>query len=67
MTREMRDKKSSLLKKKSATVLEIVVYLMSSCVNWAFFLTSEPFLNASETSVLKAHECQKGPIYTRTS
>jgi hypothetical protein len=36
-----------------------LVYLMSSRVNWAFFLTSGPFLNASETSVLKAHECQK--------
>jgi hypothetical protein len=34
---------------------------MSSCVNWAFFLTSVPFLNASETSVLKGHECQKTP------
>jgi hypothetical protein len=32
---------------------------MSSCVNWAFFCTSGP--NASETSVLKAHECQKRP------
>jgi hypothetical protein len=38
-----------------------VVYLMSSCVNWAFFLTSGPLLNASETSVLKARECQKRP------
>jgi hypothetical protein len=34
---------------------------MSSCVNWAFFLRSGPLLNASETSVLKAHECQKRP------
>jgi hypothetical protein len=25
------------------------------------FFTSGPFLNASETSVLKAHECQKRP------
>jgi hypothetical protein len=39
----------------------MVVYLMSSCVNWAFFLTSGPLLNASETSVLKARECQKRP------
>jgi hypothetical protein len=38
-----------------------LVYLMSSCVNWAFFLTSGPFLNASETSILKAHEYQKTP------
>jgi hypothetical protein len=38
---------------------KIVVYLTSSCVNWTFFLTSGPLLNASETSVLKAHECQK--------
>jgi hypothetical protein len=38
----------------------IVVYLMSSCVDWPFFLTSGPFLNASETSVLKAHECERG-------
>jgi hypothetical protein len=28
---------------------------------FCFFLTSEPFLNASETIVLKAHECQKRP------
>jgi hypothetical protein len=27
---------------------------MSSCVNWAFFGTSEPFQKASETIVLKA-------------
>jgi hypothetical protein len=39
----------------------IVVYLISSCVNWAYFLTSGPLLNASETNVLKAHECQKRP------
>jgi hypothetical protein len=37
---------------------------MSSCVNWAFFLTSWPFLNASETSVLKEHECQKKAQFT---
>jgi hypothetical protein len=30
----------------------VVVYLTSSCVNWA---------HASETSVLKAHECHKEP------
>jgi hypothetical protein len=36
-----------------------LVYLMSSCVNWGFFGTSGPFLNASETRVLKAHDCQK--------
>jgi hypothetical protein len=40
---------------------KIVVYLMSLCVNWAFFLTSGSFINASGTSVLKAHECQKRP------
>jgi hypothetical protein len=34
---------------------------MSSCVNWAFFLTSGPLLKASEKSLLKAHECQKRP------
>jgi hypothetical protein len=43
------------------SVVTVVVYLMNSCVNWALFLTSGPFLNASETSVLKAHECQKRP------
>jgi hypothetical protein len=31
-----------------------------------FFGTSGPVSNASETSVLKAHECQKSPIDTRT-
>jgi hypothetical protein len=39
----------------------IVVYLMSSCVNWIFFRTSGPLLNASEMSALKAHECQERP------
>jgi hypothetical protein len=38
---------------------------MSSCVNWAFFLTSGPLLNASETSVLKAQECQKKAQFTQ--
>jgi hypothetical protein len=37
----------------------IVLYSTSLCVNWAFFGTRVPFSNASETSVLKAHECQK--------
>jgi hypothetical protein len=38
---------------------KIVVYLTSLCVNWAFFGMSGPVQNASETSVLKALECQK--------
>jgi hypothetical protein len=43
----------------------IVLYSTSLCVNWAFFGTRVPFSNASETSVLKAHECQKRPnLYT---
>ncbi|CAH1373047.1 unnamed protein product [Tenebrio molitor] len=33
---------------------------MSLCVNWPFFLTSGPLLNASETSA------KKGLIYTRS-
>jgi hypothetical protein len=46
---------------KIKRLLRIVVYLTSLCVNWAFFDTSGPFKNTSETSVLKAHECHKGP------
>jgi hypothetical protein len=46
------------VKAKNLCQFEIVVYLMSSCVNWAFFCTR----------VLKWPTCaKKGPIYTRTS
>jgi hypothetical protein len=41
----------------------VLVYLMSSCVNWAFFLTSGPLLNANETSVLKAQFTQERVQY----
>jgi hypothetical protein len=37
------------------------LYSIRSCVNWSFFGMSGPVSNASETSVLKAHECQKRP------
>jgi hypothetical protein len=41
----------------------MVVYLISSCVIWASFGMS----GTSETRVLKVHEYQKSPNYTRTS
>jgi hypothetical protein len=44
---------------KCGQITKLVVYLTSSRVNWAFFGMSGPVENASETSVLKAHECQK--------
>jgi hypothetical protein len=34
-------------------------WVENKCNSSLFFLTSGPLLNASETSVLKAHECQK--------
>jgi hypothetical protein len=40
---------------------EIVVYLMSLCVNWAFFGTRVPLKRSFHSRFKMAHACQKRP------